>query len=179
MSDKFDPPQKRDAEKRDCSTEGRIGNLSAESQSSTGGVNEVAKSLTLHKLKQIRWLDVEIERLESQLKNLVNISGLDYSGVSVETSNTPNPTEKSALRAVEIRDLIESRLARRHREKIETLGLLEQVKDADTRLALTYYYVECMTLEQVAAAMSNDKRSISKSAIGRLIKRHIKSIEHR
>ena len=112
--------------------------------------------MTTKEVKQWLWrargIDREIESLKKTVGNeydrITSITA-KLSGISV--SGTKDPHKFDSL--VELEDTINRRIRELEAVKVEILNKINTLDDGRYRQVLKLYYVDCMTLEQIAVEM--------------------------
>lgn len=112
--------------------------------------------MTTKEVKQWLWrargIDREIESLRKTIENeydrITSITA-QLSGISV--SGTKDPHKFDSL--VELEDTINQRVRELEAVKVEILNKINALDDSRYRQVLKLYYVDCMTLEQIAVEM--------------------------
>ncbi len=130
--------------------------------------------MTTREVKQWLWrargIDREIESLmktrEKEYARLTSITS-QLSGMTVSGTKDPHKYDNLA----ELDDTITRRISELEKTKAEILEEINRLDDQRYRLILKYYYVDCMTLEQIAVKMN-----YSFSHVNRIKYEAIKSI---
>lgn len=130
--------------------------------------------MTTKEAKQWLWrargIDREIESLiktrEKEYARLTSITS-QLSGMTVSGTKDPHKYDNLA----ELDDTITRRISELKKTKAEILEEINRLDDQRYRLILKYYYVDCMTLEQIAVEMN-----YSFSHVNRIKYEAIKSI---
>ena len=130
--------------------------------------------MTTKEAKQWLWrargIDREIESLmktrEKEYARLTSITS-QLSGMTVSGTKDPHKYDNLA----ELEDTITRRISELEKTKAEILEEINRLDDQRYRLILKYYYVDCMTLEQIAVEMN-----YSFSHVNRIKYEAIKSI---
>lgn len=130
--------------------------------------------MTTKEAKQWLWrargIDREIESLmktrEKEYARLTSITS-QLSGMTVSGTKDPHKYDNLA----ELEDTITRRISELKKTKAEILEEINRLDDQRYRLILKYYYVDCMTLEQIAVEMN-----YSFSHVNRIKYEAIKSI---
>lgn len=130
--------------------------------------------MTTKEAKQWLWrargIDREIESLmktrEKEYARLTSITS-QLSGMTVSGTKDPHKYDNLA----ELDDTITRRISELEKTKAEILKEINRLDDQRYRLILKYYYVDCMTLEQIAVEMN-----YSFSHVNRIKYEAIKSI---
>ena len=120
------------------------------------------------KFNNLYYLKIEIEELETEIKNLTEISSFEITGLP-HSSVVGNPTEQYYLKKEKLINKLNKTLEKYVDELNKTLNFIEEIDEPDTRIIARLRLVQNLKWEQISRKVNLD-RSVCFRKLNRYLK---------